>query len=232
MNATEFSPATQTPLRAVLWDMDGTLLDSSRYHWESWREALAAENYQLTKESFTSFFGQRNDTIMRALFGEDYPAGEIKRVSDFKESRYRNLLREGGVELLPGVGRWLRRLQSENWRQAIASSAPLLNIEAILDVLGIRDCFAAVVTAEDVERGKPDPQVFLRAAAKVNVPPARCVVVEDAPAGVEAGRRGGMRTIGVLSEHPTLQADIVVRTLEELPDSAFDDLLAGDAPSF
>ncbi len=226
MNTTEFSPAPETP-RAVLWDMDGTLLDSSRYHWQSWREALAAENYELTKESFTSFFGQRNDTIMRALFGDAYPAGEIKRVSDFKESRYREMMREGSVELLPGVGRWLRRLQSENWRQAIASSAPLLNIEAILDVLGIRDCFTAVVTAEDVERGKPDPQVFLAAAAKVGVPPARCIVVEDAPAGIEAGRRAGMRTIGVLSEHPALEADIVVRTLEELPDTAFDDLLAG-----
>jgi len=210
--------------------MDGTLLDSSRYHWLAWREALAAENYELTKESFTSFFGQRNDTIMRALFGADHPAHEIRRVSDFKESRYREMLREGGVELLPGVGRWLRRLQGEGWRQAIASSAPLLNIEAILDVLGIRDCFAAVVTAEDVERGKPDPQVFLRAAAKVEVPAARCIVVEDAPAGVEAGRRGGMRTVGVLSEHPALEADIVVRTLEELPDSAFDDLLAGATP--
>ncbi len=230
MSTTDNQPTTLQP-RAVLWDMDGTLLDSSEYHWLSWREALEAENYQLTREKFSSFFGQRNDTIMRALFGTDYPANEIKRISDYKEARYREMLREGGVELLPGVARWLTRLHGAGWRQAIASSAPLLNIEAILDVLGIREYFNAVVTAEDVERGKPDPQVFLRAAEKVGVPPARSVVVEDAPAGVEAGRRGGMRTIGVLTEHSALQADIVVRSLEELPDTAFDDLLDGSQSS-
>ncbi|HBN07158.1 MAG TPA: hypothetical protein DD435_00425 [Cyanobacteria bacterium UBA8530] len=81
-------------------------------------------------------------------------------------------------------------------------------------------------SAQDVQRGKPDPETFLAAAKKVAVFPSRCVVVEDAPAGIEGGKRAGMRTIGVLSPHPSLQADLVVRSLEELPLDAFEKLLS------
>ncbi len=215
-----------TLLRAVLWDMDGTLLDSGEYHWLSWREALAAEGFELTREQFNRTFGQRNDTILRAYYGPEFPDSEIARIGDLKEARYRELMREGGIAPLPGVMRWLRHLHAHGWRQAIASSAPRLNVDAILDALGIGRFFDAIVSAEDVQRGKPDPQVFLVAAEKLGVHPARCVVVEDAPAGLEAARRAGMRAIGVLNSHGRLEADIVVRSLEELPDDAFDRLIA------
>ncbi|HEX8118158.1 MAG TPA: HAD-IA family hydrolase, partial [Pyrinomonadaceae bacterium] len=121
--------------------------------------------------------------------------------------------------------RSLDRLREAGWLQAVASSAPRANLEVIVEALGLSDYFAAVAAAEDVTEGKPDPQVFLVAAARLGVEPARCVVVEDAPAGTEAARRAGMRCVGVLSSHEELKADIVVRTLEELPDDAFDDLL-------
>ena len=212
--------------RAVLWDVDGTLIDSSQYHWLSWRDALAAENFPVTREQFAATFGQRNDEILRAYFPAHTPE-EIARVGDAKEKRYRELIRARGISLLPGVRRWLDRLRGEGWLQAVASSAPRLNLDAIMSALGLEDYFAAVASAEDVTAGKPDPQVFLAAAHKLGVPPSACVVVEDAPAGTEAARRAGMRSIGVLSSHGELQADIVVRTLEELPDNAFNDLLAG-----
>ncbi len=211
--------------RAVLWDMDGTLLDSAEYHWLAWREALAAEGYTLTREQFAGTFGQRNDTILRAYFGPDYPLSEIDRIGAIKETRYRELVRTRGVETLPGVRRWLERLSASGWRQAVASAAPRLNIDAILDALGLAGRFDAIVSAEDVQRGKPDPQVFLTAAERLGVPPTQCVVVEDAPAGIEGARRAGMRAIGVLTTHADLPADRVVRTLDELPDEAFDDLI-------
>jgi HAD superfamily hydrolase (TIGR01509 family) len=211
--------------RAVLWDVDGTMIDSSEYHWLAWREALAAENFPLTREQFAAAFGRRNDEILRGYFGEEFPASEVARVGDAKEELYRGFVRARGIRLLPGVAGWLERLRGAGWLQAMASSAPRANLEAIADALELRGYFDAVVSAEDVERGKPDPQVFLTAAAKLGVEPAACVVVEDAPAGTEAARRAGMRSVGVLTVHEQVEADLVVRTLEELPPDAFDSLL-------
>ncbi|MFP4438021.1 MAG: HAD family hydrolase [Chloroflexaceae bacterium] len=211
--------------RAVLWDMDGTLLDSREYHWLSWRDALAAENYELTYDQFIATFGQRNDAILRGYFGEDLPDSEVTRISDAKETGYRELVRTRGIELLPGVAQWLERLQQDGWRQAVASSAPRKNVETIVEVLELQDVFATMVTAEDVEQGKPAPDVFLTAAEKLGVPPARCIVVEDAPAGVEAAHRAGMCAIGVRSSQDNLEADRVVQRLDELPDDVFEQLL-------
>ncbi len=211
--------------RAALWDVDGTLIDSREYHWLSWQGALADEGFAVTPEQFAASFGRRNDEILRGFF-PSYTAEDITRVGEAKEVAYRRLVRERGIDLLPGVRRWLDRLREEDWLQAVASSAPRRNLEVIVEALGLEGYFAAVASAEDVTEGKPDPQVFLVAAEKLGVVPSRCVVVEDAPAGIEAARRAGMRCVGVLSSHGELRADIVVRTLEELPGDAFDQLLA------
>jgi HAD superfamily hydrolase (TIGR01509 family) len=213
--------------RAVLWDMDGTLLDSAEYHWLAWHAVLNSESFDLAHHQFVATFGQRNDTILREWLGADLPISEIDRISDAKEARYRALVQAGGITLLPGVEHWLMRLQADGWRQAIASAAPRANVEAIVAALDIAAYFAAISSAEDVQRGKPDPQVFLVAAERVGVPPARCIVIEDAPAGLLGAQRGGMRAIGVRSSHADLQADIVVDTLAELPDDAFERLIAG-----
>lgn len=212
--------------RAVLWDMDGTLLDSADYHWRAWRETLAVEGFELTRELFAESFGRRNDATLRAYFGEEFPLSEVERIGAIKEARYRDMVRTCGVELLPGVGRWLARLKEDGWRQALASSASLLNVETILAGLNIADFFDAIVSAEDVQTGKPDPEVFLVAAVRVSARPSRCVVIEDAPAGIEGARLAGMRTVGVQSSHTSLTANVVVRTLDELPEDAFDSLVA------
>lgn len=213
--------------RAALWDVDGTLIDSREYHWLSWQGALAAEGFNVTPEQFADSFGRRNDEILRGYFPA-YTPDDITRVGEAKEVAYRRLVREQGIDLLPGVRRWLDRLREGGWRQAVASSAPRANLEVIVAALGLDGYFAAVAAAEDVTEGKPDPQVFLVAAARLGVGPRDCVVVEDAPAGTEAARRAGMRSVGVLSSHGELTADIVVRTLEELPDTAFEDLLKAE----
>jgi beta-phosphoglucomutase len=213
--------------RAVLWDMDGTLIDSAEYHWLTWRDALEAEGFALTRDEFASFFGQRNDTIVRRFLGADVAPSTIQRIGADKEAAYRRMVREHGIAPLPGVRAWLERLHRAGWKQAVASSAPPANIETLVEVLDLADVFQALASGEEVPHGKPAPDVFLHAAAQLGVPPSRSIVVEDAPAGVEAGRRGGMKTIGIASLHPVLAADIVVTSLEDLPEDAFDRLLDG-----
>ncbi len=213
-----------TSPRAVLWDMDGVLVDSAEYHYAAWREALAREGVDLSYDAFRATFGQRNDTILRHLLGPDLPDSEVARIGDLKESLYRELVQTRGIAPLSGVLDWLARLRDQGWRQAIASAAPRANVDAIVRALGIAHYFGAITSSEDVTRGKPDPQVYLIAAQRLGVPPARCVVIEDAPAGVEGARRAGMRCIGVTSTHPHLDADLVVAALSGLPADSFEKL--------
>jgi HAD superfamily hydrolase (TIGR01509 family) len=134
-------------------------------------------------------------------------------------------VRAHGIVLLPGALQWLTLLHQQGWGQAIASAAPRANVETILDVLHAREYFEAIVSAEDVHRGKPDPQVFLIAATKLGVAPEHCIVVEDAEHGIEAARAAGMKSIGVGQNSRQLPADVVVRSLDLLDRNAFDNLL-------
>ena len=214
--------------RAVLWDLDGTLVDSAEFHWFSWRDTLAAEGIEITYQQFLDSFGQKNDRILPGWLGPAATAERIREVGDAKEAEYRRLATVHGLTPLPGAADWVRRLHSRGWRQAIASSAPRQNVEVMLRALGVADLFEAIVSAEDVSAGKPDPQVFLTAAVRVSVPPSRCIVVEDAAVGIEAARRAGMKCIGV-NAGTSLAADIAVAALTDLSDDAFERLL--DPPS-
>jgi HAD superfamily hydrolase (TIGR01509 family) len=210
---------------AVLWDLDGTLLDSEEYHWLSWRETMASLGHPITREQFLATFGLRNDEILPRWLGASATREEIDRVGREKETLYLKLLREGGVAPLAGAAEWVRRLQLEGWLQAIASSAPRANVDVVLEVLGMASFFQAVVSAEDVTAGKPDPQVFLTAAGRLGAHPTACIVVEDSPAGIEAARRAGMHSIGVSRNGRLAAADFTVMSLEQLPDHAFTALL-------
>jgi len=211
-------------IRAALWDLDGTLVDSEEFHWLAWRDTMAAEGVALTYDQFLATFGQRNDSILPKWLGPGTTAERIQQVGDDKEELYRRLVRDRGLSPLPGAQAWVERLHHQGWKQAVASSAPRANIEVVLDVIGMANDFEALVSAEDVTAGKPDPQVFLTAASRLGAPPTRCVVVEDAVPGVEAAKRAGMRCIGV-NRNGSLAADTVVRSLVDLGASAFDKLL-------
>ena len=205
-------------------------MDSEESHWQAWRETMAAEGVVLTYAEFRATFGQRNDTILRLWLGADVDAARMVRVGDAKEEHYRSLVRAGGVAILPGAAEWVRRLRREGWAQAVASSAPRRNIEVVLKVVGLAEQFDASVSAEDVEHGKPDPQVFLLAASRVGAVPDRSIVVEDAAAGIEAARRAGMRSIAVLRDGAQMSANIVISSLADLPPDAFSGLLDSSMP--
>ena len=212
--------------RAVLWDLDGTLVDSEEFHWLSWRDTMRPEGVDLTYTQFLASFGQRNDRIVPAWLGPDVDPARMRQIGEDKEAEYRRLAEAHGLAPLPGAREWLAALRAAGWRQSIASSAPRLNVEMMLRVSGLEGCLDAIASAEDVTVGKPDPQIFLEAAAKLGVPPSHCVVVEDAAAGIEGARRAGMRSVGV-SKNAQLAADLFVRSLADLPPDAFDRLLGG-----
>jgi beta-phosphoglucomutase len=210
---------------AVLWDLDGTLVDSEEYHWRAWRDTMAAEGAPITREQFLETFGWRNDAIIPRLLGASVAQERIERIGGAKEANYRSLVRNHGIAPSPGADVWVRRLHGEGWLQAVASSAPRLNIEVVLEALGLADCFRAIVSAEDVHRGKPDPEVFLLAASRLGVGNGQSIVVEDARAGVEAARRAGMRCIALSRSGDRLGADIEVPSLAALHPTAFQDLV-------
>jgi beta-phosphoglucomutase family hydrolase len=216
-----------TVSKAVLWDMDGTLINSEELHWIAWRETMANEGVIISREQFLSTFGQRNDSIIPGLLGSAATFERVERIAQRKEERYRELVRQGGVTFEPGVATWLHRLHQQEWQQAIASAAPLANVDAVLKTLSAGEIFQSIVSAENVRRGKPDPEVYLLAAARVGVPAERCIVVEDALAGIEGARRAGMRSIGISHHGNDLPADVVVESLELLQPDAFDRLLNG-----
>ena len=210
--------------RAVLWDLDGTLADSREFHWRAWRDTMAAAGFGVTEAQFAASFGQRNDAIIPAWIGDRATPDLVRELGDAKEALYRTLITAEGIAPLPGAADWVRRLHDDGWRQAIASSAPKLNVELMARVLGFGDLLDALIGAEDVRNGKPDPEVFLTAAAALGVPPERCVVVEDAAAGIEGALRAGMRSIGVGGD-ATSAATVSALSLDALPSDAFERLI-------
>jgi len=185
---------------------------------------MAAEGVTVSEPLFAASFGQRNDAILAAWLGPSADARRVRRIGDAKEACFRRLVAAEGLAPLPGAVEWIERLSSGGWRQAIASSAPRANVEALVRALGVGGRLAVLVAAEDVHEGKPDPEVFLVSAARLGVPPARAVVVEDAAAGIEAARRAGMRSVGAGAAG--LEAsDVVVASLADLPADTFDRLV-------
>lgn len=208
---------------AIIWDVDGTLLDTAKHHFRAWEQWAGEAGFPFTRADFAATFGMRNPEVIRLLFLPNANDDEAAKVAFDKEELYRQAVRRDGTELLPGVRNLLQQFRQLGWKQAIGSSAPRLNLELLLDVTDIRGYFDAVVSGDDVSIGKPNPEVFLVAAARLDTPPANCIVIEDAVVGVQASVAAGMRCIAVTcAGHHTAEAlsaagaVLVVTTLEEV----------------
>lgn len=201
----------------VIFDMDGVLVDSAQPHLQSW-QALAEENgASVTSEQFASTFGQQNRDIIPTLFG---PVSDTRltALADRKEQLYRDLVRSA-PPIVDGAVSLVRSLHEAGAGLAVGSSGPRANIDLVLTAMSVQDCIDVVVSGDDVNRGKPDPQVFTLAVEHLGVPPAHCVVIEDAPVGIAAARAAGTRCVAVLMHHPAESfsgADLIVPRLSDL----------------
>jgi beta-phosphoglucomutase len=207
---------------AVLWDVDGTLVDTAELHFQAWVELAREINKPFTRDDFAGTFGWRNPEIIPKLFGREYDEQQIAQLGDRKEDLYRAEAAKG-VALLPGVQALLEAIVELGGKQAIGSSAPRRNLDLILEITRTAHRFAAIVSMEDTRRGKPDPEVFLMGAQKLGIAPGRCIVLEDAPVGIQAAKAGGMRAVGVtfVGHHSAEKlraagADLVVPSLEQV----------------
>ena len=189
----------------ALFDWDGVIIDSHNQHEKSWSKLAEEENEVLPDDFFKMTFGMRNENIIPNFFGNWIDVTnqeEVTRLADRKEEIYREIIISDGIEPLPGVRDLLQSLKSEEIACSIASSTPIANIETVMGMIGLSDYFDAITAAEDVSNGKPNPEVFLKAAEKIKVDPKNCVVFEDAHVGIEAGLAANMQVIAVATTHP------------------------------
>lgn len=184
-------------MRTVLWDMDGTIADTEELHFLAWQQTMEMIGVEYPYAAFLADFGKNNREILRRELGENTPDTRIVEISRGKERIFRELVREHGVKLLPGVAHWLEELHRAGVRQVVSSSGAMANIAALVAHLEIGDHFQALMSGYGLPRGKPHPAIFLNSAAAVGVTPAHCIVVEDSLAGIESARRAGMASIVV-----------------------------------
>lgn len=207
------------PIWGAIFDWDGVIIDSSRNHEKAWELLAAEEGLPLFPSHFQLGFGRKNQIVIPEILHWSNDPAEIERLGDRKEVLYRELMAAGDLQPLPGVREWLEKLRDAGVPRVVGSSSPRANIDACLHALGLAQLFDAMITAEDVNLGKPNPEVFLKAAARIGRAPKCCVVFEDALAGIEAARAGGMHVIGIATTHPLEElthADLAVHRMDEL----------------
>ena len=216
------------PPRGVIFDLDGVIVDSSAFHfgaWQRWARKIGIIE-EVDEAWFREHHGQRNDAIITATLGP-LPETELEAHATRKERHFRELAR-GKLAPLPGAAALVAALQRDRWRLAIGTSTPRENLEMVLAEMPFGGAFAATVCGPEVEHGKPAPDIFLRAAELLELPPERCIVVEDAPSGVAAAHAGGFACLAVATTRPRellSEAELLLDSLEEATPGAVAGLL-------
>jgi beta-phosphoglucomutase len=213
--------------KGVIFDLDGVLIDTGEFHKQSWYDLAQKQGLDISDEIFYSTFGMQNYQIIPILAGRSLPAEDIERLSEWKESCYRELA-AGKLTLLAGAETLIKDLKNKDFLLAIGTSTPRVNVTFILEQVPSLNCFDAFITGEQVSKGKPHPDTFLKAAEKLLLGQDRCVVVEDAVQGVEAGKAAGMAVVAVTTtrnREDLQQADLIVDSLAELKAENFGNLL-------
>ncbi|QJW89491.1 beta-phosphoglucomutase [Spirosoma taeanense] len=206
------------PITAFLFDLDGVIVDTAIYHYQAWKRLANELGFDISEEFNERLKGvSRTDSLDIILEhgGLTLPDEEKTQLAAQKNQWYLELVsRMTPEDILPGVANFFSQVRKANLLTAIGSVSK--NAPLILERIGLSDTFDAIIDGTKISKGKPDPEVFTKGAAELGVSPAECVVFEDAVAGVEAGRRGGMFVVGLGSPDVLTQADLVAPSLEHL----------------
>ncbi|RYZ88498.1 MAG: HAD family phosphatase [Proteobacteria bacterium] len=200
----------------LIFDMDGTLIDSNPTHKEAYTQFFAHHGIEISDDDFTQHIsGRINAEIMTFFFGEKdkkLTDSRIKELIAEKETLFQQLYAPK-IEPLPGLIEFLMAVKAADIPMALATSAPIMNVDFVFDKLGIRQFFQQVITDGDVPEGKPDPAVFRIAAERLGADPAQCIVFEDSAKGVESAKNAKMAVIALATSHEpeaTEKADLVI----------------------
>lgn len=205
-------------IKACIFDLDGVLVDTAKYHFLAWKK-LAAErlNFELTEEANENLKGvsrMESLEIILKLAGISMEEAQKEKLATEKNGWFTDFIAAMKAdEIFPGVKPLLEELKKRHIKIALASSSK--NAQHVIDVLGIRNFFEAIVDGNMIVNTKPDPEIFLQAARKLNVQPAECLVFEDAEAGVEAAVRAGMKCIGIGNKTKLAKANLVIQEVRE-----------------
>lgn len=212
-----------TPGMAFLFDMDGTMIDSNDLHSEAWERYLADQG--VTVPDMTArMLGKRNDEIVVDFFGSHLPPAEVFHHGAAKEALYRTMMRPMLADkILPGVHEFLERY--EDVPKALATNAERPNVDFVLDEADLRRFFQVIIDGNQVQRPKPNPEVFLTAAEKLGFDPRNCVIFEDSPAGLRAALDSGAWVVGVQSKHPVAREAHLL--IEDFTDPRLEPWLSG-----
>ncbi len=186
--------------KAIIFDMDGTMIDNMMVHHRAWQQQLAIEGFSYSLSEIIEQFHGKNLEIIERLFGHKYTPEERLRFSNDKEKKYREIYRPD-LKLVAGLHQLLATAYENDIPMGIGTAAQYANVDMVLDSLNIRNYFSAIVADVDVTKGKPNPEVFFTVAAKLNVLPQHCLVFEDSPIGAQTAQNAGMKAIIITTTH-------------------------------
>lgn len=182
-------------MKAVIFDMDGVLINTEPLHYECWREVLREEGIEMDFDTYKPCIGSTREYLLEIIWDNYGKIGEAQDLMDRMKRKRREILNRDGFPLLPGVPEAIRKFRDAGYLLAVASSSPVHAIEEVLDVLGIHECFTSITSGNQVEHPKPAPDTFLCAMKKLGFSPEDCLVVEDSTNGGKAAKAAGMKCV-------------------------------------
>ncbi len=210
MSFLNWQEQTNMKKKGLIFDMDGVIVDNAHYHILAWIKFAKNYGIDLSKEEVVSQFGSINDAILMNLFNKELDQDERVKMAFEKEEIYRALYSRD-IKEVPGLTVFLEGLDRDIFSIAVATSAPSKNVEFVLGKTNLTRFFKIITDESEIKNGKPDPEIFLKTAKKMDVNPEDCIVFEDSHKGIEAANRAKMRVIGLGTSHPkdTLQNTIM-----------------------